>query len=308
MFMTNISSSSSIPTYFELYASSSLISSIKPAFIYGLNYISNKFNMSNISIYNNEIFYILLYLLENHYLNTYNASFEENFYNLKRVSLDNYNKNWKLIKDPIFNENNKLEKIAKIEYQRYKNEAIKLNEFPLNIIDKNKALFTLVMIPYLKGLLDDYYNTLIDPNLEHVNNDLDNIPGSIKYIRKGFKLSYPYIHALYELTNFIYQLMYLFENSKFFSPLYHLLNQRVKRMTTYDMIMSQRPVVHTSTTSKVLYYLAEYAKWGILLSLFGFRFYEWWRTQANTEKVVAVIPPETIQVFSFQLSFLFLEF
>ena len=47
---------------------------------------------------------------------------------------------------------------------------------------------------------------------------------------------YPWIHASHEGLRFAYQLLYLLENTAFYSPVLHLLGQRVVRVTAQEMV------------------------------------------------------------------------
>ena len=51
-----------------------------------------------------------------------------------------------------------------------------------------------------------------------------------------FLRTYPWLHASLEGLRFSYQLLYLLENTVYYSPVLHLLGQRVVRVTAHEMV------------------------------------------------------------------------
>ena len=47
---------------------------------------------------------------------------------------------------------------------------------------------------------------------------------------------YPSLYAIREGLHFVYQLMYLLEGTAYFSPILHLLRQRVVRVTAQELV------------------------------------------------------------------------
>ena len=76
------------PSFFELVAAERLIIGLKPALKHILTVLSRRSDLFLTLVrYNEEVFHLLLYFLEKHYLEQYEGSFSENFYGLKRVRI-----------------------------------------------------------------------------------------------------------------------------------------------------------------------------------------------------------------------------
>ena len=310
MFSTNLSTAGSLPSFFELYAQGTLIDGLRPAFSYGLTRLIESFETmhapssslgvvvpfqflgSSVASWSSEIFYAILFLLENHYLREYDASFSENFYGLKRVSV-------KLGRDYVPKLVDKLQTSPVLQkaLEQAVKEAKELGETPLRDSDRRIALIFLIFVPYMKGVLDDWYVALNDPAAAHVHDEVQaQLHPWIQRARVWFKLLYPYFHASFDGCILFYQLAYLFQRSYFYSPFLHVSGQKIRRLTQYDMLIGQEPSkVPANYLMRLLYYCAEYAKWGILLSIFGFRFYDWWRSQTFSDQVVSVPAPEVLE-------------
>lgn len=116
---------------------------------------------------------------------------------------------------------------------------------------------------------------------------------------------YPWIHACQEGLRFGYQMLYLLENSAYFSPSQHLLGQRIVRVTGSEMSEADRHrrgvrkgqlhwaamhpwpasllhrlLLHTS------YALSDHTRNALILSVFGFKLLEWWYVSGE-EKLAA---------------------
>lgn len=90
LFLSNLSlEEDGSPTFFELSMSASLNKSFKPAFDYLVNVLFERnpssAMFSHLMLKRNEAYFVLLFLVERHYLKEFNSSFCENFYGLKRV-------------------------------------------------------------------------------------------------------------------------------------------------------------------------------------------------------------------------------
>ncbi|KAH7699125.1 PRX-12 protein [Aphelenchoides avenae] len=81
---------SALPSIFDILAQQSLTTSLKPALQHVVKFVtqSTRGNLLLANKFFDELYALLLLLLENHYLKRYGGSFSENFYGLKRVALN----------------------------------------------------------------------------------------------------------------------------------------------------------------------------------------------------------------------------
>ena len=91
MMLSNLAlDASSAPTLFELSMASGLAASLKPAFDYTLDVFANRGHEWALFAGTKqvELFALLMFTVEKHYLGEYESSFAENFYGLKRTAAD----------------------------------------------------------------------------------------------------------------------------------------------------------------------------------------------------------------------------
>jgi len=170
MFLSNLAlDASSEPTLFELSMAASLSNSLRPAFDYFIHVFAARgspaaaFAVEN----QNEVYAVLLGFVQRYYLAECAASFEENFYGLKRKSLA---------------------------------------EDKLSPKQKLTSLLELVALPYIKSKWNQH--------------------------------KYPFVRffcAAYELFALMFQLGYLFNRTKFYTPLLWLQGICIARLTGDDM-------------------------------------------------------------------------
>lgn len=97
--------------------------------------------------HSDNVFLILLLLLENHHLKHYDASFAENFYGMKRVRVQHH----------IAKDGKRVKTLAPItSWSRYSALffLVGMSGFEIQVISK-------VVVPYCKNKLDEYYKRLI---------------------------------------------------------------------------------------------------------------------------------------------------
>jgi len=208
-------------------------------------------------VWSEEIFYGLFFVLEQHYLTLYDGSFCENFYGLKRVR-------------------------ARVANPK---------QSALRQVDRNRALFFLIFVPWFKSRLELLYQS----------RRMFSFANQIQDSR--FLQYFPYFHALDEGLVFLFQLRYLFSFSEYFSPALLIIGQKFERLTMQDMkrhaeeARSRAKVdlqsiwesaLPRSFAGKIGYILSRlgttfrvYAKWVVLICLFAFKFLEWWNSPGN---------------------------
>lgn len=323
------------PSYFELIAQDRLLPGLKPALKHLFTVLSTRrATYTNTSVtqywltkYYDEIFYSLLFILENYYLNEYNGTFAENFYGLKRVQINLVNQLSAQSTDS--NATNSSSTNDSSRYSQMKSS------------DRTRTLLFTVLLPYVRSRIDGYYHILTTEYNElgeqnqhyiglHNNNNSTSNDNSADNtftfrLKKLFLRLYPYIHALVESINFIFNLRYLFEQTQFYDLSQYILNQCIRRLSMDDMIQlnkraSERDAADAaeiqfrqiwnerntmslitfckSILIRVLKNIADYAKWSLLLSIFVFKFLEWWYSPQNkaNQSVKLPVPPAPLSI------------
>jgi len=129
-----------------------------------------------------------------------------------------------------------------------------------------------------------------------------------RIFKKMFLTVYPYMNAVYEGLFFIYQLLYLYDKTKYYTPFLHLQRIAMRRLTLQDMESQensriQRRLSRLRGLDK--YPLApllrgfvnfgntvlDYSKYILPASLFFFKFLEWWYSENRTATPSLPIPP-----------------
>mmetsp|Transcript_20549 Transcript_20549/g.39638 ORF Transcript_20549/g.39638 Transcript_20549/m.39638 type:complete len:362 (-) Transcript_20549:232-1317(-) len=288
----NTPASMSRPSFFEVSAAERLTEGLRPALQHILATLSNHVPpLAMLAQRGDEVFYLMCFLLDRHYLKTHNASFAENFYCLKRV---------KILPDDT--------------------------KAPLDDRDRLGAVVCLSGVPYLRSKLEAYY-TETNLNFQAFPHD----DGSwMTFFRKSFVSLYPYAALMYEGLEYLHAIQYVMGTTQHFSPLTLLLNQRVERLTIADMLRKhkgegkaraitpkplpgrgvrspmesawqQGTVTRVSIAARVFAlisrmgsFVADNAKWAVYLGVFLIRFLQWWyspENQQRNEAPLATPPP-----------------
>ena len=219
--------------------------------------------------------------LERHYLQQYGGSFTENFYGLKR------------------------ERVVKIKGQEVPRATLGAPQLMretlrLRSSDIWKNLAVLVALPYLTRKLNEGYEIHVPQTTVLGSNILrDTLPPNptvkeraLYYYKWFLRKVYPSIHAAHAFSVLAFSLAYLFDNSKFSSPLLWLINTRIRRMSESDhraiALSSQqsinagrgpaRPGQSGSILAPRNLYPRLLAGTRLLLptSIFALKFLEWW--------------------------------
>jgi len=218
--------------------------------------------------------------------------------------------------------------------------------------DRKVSLIFLVLIPYIKTKLDEYYRRESDPlselglldddNNDNNSNDNGNQLGPLqeisnnsnnssekvhniiiaymgrkmiqlkksslsKKLKKVFLKSYPFINALYESLFFIYQLLYLYEYTNFYTPFLHLQQINLKRLTHNDIENHNTAIANRRRDRinfvknwyfskifiqivKVLDSILDSSKYILPGSIFLFKSLEWWYSENRISAPSLPIP------------------
>ncbi|KAI8582164.1 hypothetical protein K450DRAFT_185083 [Umbelopsis ramanniana AG] len=296
------------PSLFELIAQEKLREMLQPAVQYVLAVYAQRYPRFLIRIVNkHEEFYAgLMLLIERHYLKEWGASFAENFYGLKRVATQAAT-NGQFIAPGSDQSSQKL-----------------------STKDINRSLLFLVGLPYIKSKLDLLYSqvsggasaSLLGENeqeereLEILNDPSASVrTKAVVHLKRIFRKVYPVVNMLYYGSNLCYNIGYLFGKTKYYTPWLRILDIEVKRMSMddyrahYEKSMMGVPSVQpTSVIGRSTHFLGtvlgkmiELLKVLLPMSIFFFKFLEWWyasefargggRTGAYGDEEANIIPP-----------------
>ncbi|KAI7869889.1 Pex12 amino terminal region-domain-containing protein [Spinellus fusiger] len=295
------------PSLFEVVAQEKLRELLQPAVQYVLAVSAQRYPRLLIRIVNHheEFYSLFMFFVERHYLKGWGGSFAENFYGLKRVSTATMDS------APQF--------------------TLKEQKTPLLLPHQvNKSLLMLVGVPYIKSRLDLLYQQLSggqSASLLGVNEQEEMEADELKSeatapkrklairLKRLFRLLYPYLHFVYGGSHLVYQMAYLFGKSRYTTPWLHWAGLEMKRMSGADYHAYEEkqaglqkakllsPFSHPlQALSAVLGKSIEFLKVLLPMSIFFFKFLEWWYASEfahgnnkSTQNTVTMAPPQPIE-------------
>mmetsp|Transcript_39147 Transcript_39147/g.61962 ORF Transcript_39147/g.61962 Transcript_39147/m.61962 type:complete len:413 (-) Transcript_39147:1593-2831(-) len=319
------------PSWIEMIAQQQLMQLLRPAMAWVLEVLAVRTSewegggwlpqMAGLLLkYNNEAFHLWWGMLEHHHLLHYKSSFSESFYGFHRRSI-----------------------VPNSNPPRYTEMSTSTRWI---------SLFMLVGVPYLKTKLDDYYRAQTQGeggviqvgrvDLSEIEEDESegrrveggNFVEEMKarwnkmwrrcvllffYLNKKFPFVkwYPYFHAFYEGLFFVYQLAYLYQNTRFYSPDVHIQGIAVQRTTQKFLDSLKREQEQRNLANwmyaaespapmrwiRIINYLIGSTYRGIMnsarvtlpLSVFFIQFLRWWysneRNVTRNEEPAPIPPP-----------------
>ncbi|KAF2703668.1 peroxisome assembly protein 12 [Pleomassaria siparia CBS 279.74] len=215
------------PSLFEVLSEQQLASLLPPSLRYLLAISTHRYPRYLLPVLNSfdEVYALLMLLVERHFLKTYGGSFTENFYGLKRARV-------------LRVKGGEIPR-AQLGASESVREAAKLGNG-----DIWKNLAVLVGMPWLKRKLDEGYDihaahsNILGPGY---NRDRDGLrPGaSIKerlmfYYKWFLRNIYPSVNAAYYFSMLVFNMAYLFDGSKYHSPFLWLIGTRIRRLGEAD--------------------------------------------------------------------------
>lgn len=261
------------PSLFELLSEQQLSDLLPPTLRYLLVHATHRSPRYLLPVLNSfdEVYALLMLVVERHYLTTRGGSFTEHFYGLKREKA----------------------LVAEIPRASARAPAVVRDTLKLGRADVWRNLAVMVGIPYLKRKLDEGYEvnaprallgtayTTLPPNATWKDKVLH-------YYRWFLRNVYPSVNAAYYFALLAFNLAYLFDNTKYHNPFLWLIGTRMRRMTGADYAaieaLGQKAAGEGAAPgpssffsprnmgSKVLSSLS------VLLptSIFALKFLEWW--------------------------------
>lgn len=207
------------PSLFEILSEQQLNSLLPPTLRYLLTVATQRHPRYLLRILNSfdELYALAMLAVERHYLRTRGGSFTENFYGLKR------------------------EKALRAEIPRASLAAPTLVRETLRLTSAEiwQNLAVLVGIPYLKRKLDEAYEVnapraLLGAAYTRMPDNPTLRDRFLHCYRWFLRNIYPSVNAAYYFAMLAFNLAYLFDRSKYHSPLMWLIGTRVRRMTLAD--------------------------------------------------------------------------
>ncbi|KAI9905449.1 hypothetical protein PsorP6_013938 [Peronosclerospora sorghi] len=303
------------PSLFELLMQDRMAQSIKPAVDYLVHTLCESYPTLALSLpvrRLDETYAVLRFCIESYFLSRYDSLATEKFYGMKRVML-----------------------VAAA------NGKVQTKTSPLTPRARKLALFFAVIVPYLKSKVDAYFRETTEvmstttvrdscsrPSVAHDGENGDRREQRVSEIlqrlrsfaymhtlKKTFVAMYPFAHFAYEGSFFLYQLLYLFGDTLYFSPFLRCMKTILVRVTADDEVVFQqteisyRKKVMEKLSGSGLYTrirrLGMRATWAMLdnsyaLLLLGvavFKYIEWMyseegvSTKLRLTKINAPIPP-----------------
>ncbi|XP_074870022.1 peroxisome assembly protein 12 [Carettochelys insculpta] len=271
------------PSIFEVVAQDSLMSAVRPA----LQHVAKILAESNPSCYSflwcwfDEIYTLLDLLLQHHFLTRCSASFSENFYGLKRITLG---------------DSRKLQQLASAGLPKKQHW---------------KSLLLLVLVPYLKTKLEKLVSSLREEDEYSIH------PSSSAWKRfyKAFLAAYPFANMAWEGWFLSQQLCYILGKAQHHSPLLGLAGVRLVRLTAEDIqaleqklgkATSSRQPAHSikervsSAVKKALGGIAFSLSSSLSVGVFFLQFLDWWYSTENQENIKSLTalptPPPPIHL------------
>ena len=205
--------------------------------------------------------------------------------------------------------------------QLYKNSS------SLSPSDRRKSLICLALFPYIKRKLDKTYekciaegtNAMARPWLVSLLNSFplfSLLPECVsirlvKALKFMFMWVYPYFNASRELVFFIYQLLYLYDHTGYYTPTLHFIGLQLKRLTFEDVRQQKLKLEQQKQNRKhnlagsgftkwflrqffeVSETVVEYSKFVLPTTVFFFKFLQWWYASdyRNTVGALPIPPP-----------------
>jgi hypothetical protein len=217
------------PSLFELLSEQQLSALLPPSLRYLLAVATPRYPRYLLPILNSfdEVYALLMLLVERHFLRTYGGSFTENFYSMKRARV-------------LRVKGGEIPR-AQLGAPDSVRAASRLTSG-----DVWSNLAVLVGLPWLKRKLDEGYDVhaahsnLLGPGYNN-NRERNGLPpgASIKqrlmfWYKWFLRNIYPSVNAAYHFSLLVFNMAYLFDSTKYHSPFLWLIGTRIRRLGAAD--------------------------------------------------------------------------
>jgi len=263
------------PSLFELLSEQQLAALLPPSLRYLLAVATHQHPRYLLRVLNSfdELYALLMLIVERHFLKTHGGGFTENFYGLKREKATH----------------------GEIPRAQIGAPAIVRETLALTETDIWKNLAVMVGLPYLKRKLDESYD--INAPRALLGTSYTRLPPNptvkqrlTHYYRWFLRNIYPSVSAAYYFSLVAFNLAYLFDNSKYHSPFLWLIGTRMRRLGQEDYqaiallnepapkpLADARPGTTSVFHPRTFYpRLLSSLKFLLPTSIFALKFLEWW--------------------------------
>ncbi|KAF9694624.1 hypothetical protein EKO04_007463 [Ascochyta lentis] len=215
------------PSLFELLSEQQLSALLPPSLRYLLAVATPRYPRYLLPVLNSfdEVYALVMLLVERHFLRTYGGSFTENFYGMKRARV-------------LRVKGGEIPR-AQLGASETVREAVKLSSG-----DVWKNLAVLVGLPWLKRKLDESYDihaahtNLLGPGYNRERDGLQSgatVKQRLMFWYKWFLRNiYPSVNAAYYFSLLIFNMAYLFDSTKYHSPFLWMIGTRIRRLGGAD--------------------------------------------------------------------------
>jgi hypothetical protein len=215
------------PSLFEILSEQQLASLLPPSLRYLLAISTHRYPRYLLPVLNSfdEVYALVMLLVERHFLRTYGGSFTENFYGMKRARV-------------LRVKGGEIPR-AQLGASDTVREAVKLGGG-----DVWKNLAVLVGLPWLKRKLDEGYDVhaahanLLGPgynrNREGLRAGASMKERFLHYYKWFLRNIYPSVNAAYYFSLIVFNMAYLFDGTKYHSPFLWMIGTRIRRLGAAD--------------------------------------------------------------------------
>ncbi|XP_039133190.1 peroxisome biogenesis protein 12 [Dioscorea cayenensis subsp. rotundata] len=305
------------PTFFEMAAAQQLPASLRAALSYSLGvFAMRRPFLHKVLDYEDEFFALLMLVLETHSLRTADASFAESLYGLRRRAVE----------------------IIPEKHTSLKESNDRMHLSGLRKKQKILSVAFMVILPYIRSKLHSIYNRerearlqaslwahddtrlgdtdyLLDRREISPVSDGDMVVEESSLMQAKRKIMavigacYPSIHATNEGLSFAYQLLYLLDATRFYSPSLHALGVQVSRATGQELMDAASRISRIRSREierlrgppwlkafqrillSCIYTSLDYAQTGLIAAVFFFKMMEWWYQSAEERMSAPTVYP-----------------
>ncbi|KAJ2697668.1 ubiquitin-protein ligase peroxin 12 [Coemansia sp. IMI 209128] len=287
------------PSLFEIVAQHKMSDLIEPALRHVTSVYAHRYPRYLVRILNwhEEVYAAIMLLVERHYLRAYGGSFAEHFYGTKRVRTRKIRGDSSLTRGDVWGSLALLVGLPLVKSR--------LDQYYEKISGGAAAR--------LLGSSFAQVGQSQDPPSESASS------GSGLYgvrrrflalrlsVERLFKLCYPHVNFVYHAATALYYVAYMFDRTDYNSPWLHILGLQVRRLSAADYRAMDERGSGTSdlaapangspirfARNMVAYLLSgglDFLKVLLPLSIFFYRFLEWWHRSDFHKKIQMAPPP-----------------
>ncbi len=209
------------PTIFEIISAEELENLLSPSIRYVLAYYANRHPRHLIKILNHfgSLNLLIRGLIEYRVLRTWNSTFIEKFYGLKRVGRPAIGE-W--ITKSISDISPRYEKLRRLKKKQIWG-----------------TLLELLLVPYIKEKLDVLYEHILP---EYLLNKLKPRESIKDFIRYSFVRLYPKVELTLRILDIVYKILFISGRTKSASLLQQLFGIQYARFSSYDYQLNEKRV------------------------------------------------------------------